>query len=88
MLAVAAGLTTVAVLARGVVGSGDEAVTGQTFVDMPAPAPAPPVAGVPSDPMLVAAVSSGVPVWPALMIAQDAPIDFARVQFRENGAGY
>jgi hypothetical protein len=83
MVAVAAGLATAMVLAREVVGTGEEAVTVRSHVEAPAP-----VADAPSDPMLVAAVSSGVPVWPALMIAQDAPINFARVQFRESDAEY
>ena len=87
MVAVAAGLATAMVLAREVVGTGDEAVAVRSYVEASAPV-APPVAETPSDPMLVAAVSSGVPVWPALMIAQDAPINFARVQFRESDAEY
>jgi hypothetical protein len=53
-----------------------------------ADAPAPTTAGRPdatepvADAMLMASASAGMPVWPALVLAQEAPMQFARVQFR------
>lgn len=39
-----------------------------------------------ADAMLMASASAGVPVWPALMLAHEAPMQFARVQFRRASA--
>ena len=39
-----------------------------------------------ADAMLMASASAGMPVWPAIMLAQEAPMQFARVQFRRAAA--
>jgi anti-sigma factor RsiW len=78
----AAGLAAAGIVAINAIGGAtatQEWQVAPVIASRPAAEPTPPVAS----PALVASMSTGVPVWSVMYLAEQAPMRFARAQFKQ-----